>query len=162
MYLRLLKVVFVILIALLCLVYAGQNVANLESAYRLFVYVMGNTDHTAYAASFGPSITSPLLIWGALTLVVAAEFLAGLLAAKGALDMWSARQAPAESFNAAKKFALLGCGLGIVVWLGFFGVVGGAFFQMWQTSAGDASMDGAFQFFMSCAIVFIITSMPET
>ena len=130
MYLRYLKIVLVAFIALLCLVYAGQNIANLEAAYQSFAYVMSNADHAIYSSSFVPSFTSPILIWVAWVLVVGCEFLAGLLAAKGVLDMWSARNAAGGAFNTAKKFALLGSGLGIVVWLGFFGVIGGAVFQM--------------------------------
>ncbi len=68
---------------------------------------------------------------------------------------------PPDEFNLSKKYALLGCGMGVIVWLGFFGVFGGAFFQMWQTEIGKASMDGAFQFFMSCAVVLIIVSMTD-
>ena len=161
MNLRYLKIVLIAIIALLCLVYAAQNIANLEAAYQSFAYVMSNTDHALYSSSFLPSITNPLLIWGALVLVVGFEFLAGLLAAKGALDMWSARNAAGGAFNTAKKFALLGSGLGIVVWLGFFGVIGGAVFQMWQTAAGSASLAGAFQFSTSCAMVFIIINMSD-
>ena len=158
---RQIKIFFVVIIALLCLVYAGQNVANLEAAYQSFAYVLGNVDHTVYTSSFIPSITRPALIWTALVIVVASEFLAGLLAARGALAMWSARNASAEEFNQAKKFALLGSALGIVIWLGFFGVGGGAAFQMWQTAIGAASLAGAFQFSTSCAIVFIIVSMTD-
>ena len=158
---RLLKIVFVGFISLLCLVYGGQNIANLDAAYQSFAYVMGNADHTVYASSFIPAITSPMLIWMALVIVVGSEFLAGLLAARGALAMWSVRKASADSFNQAKKYALLGCGLGIVIWLGFFGVFGAAFFQMWQTAIGSASMNGAFQYFVSCAAVFIIISLSD-
>lgn len=161
MFLRYLKIDFTIIIALLCLVYAGQNIANLEAAYQTFAYVMGNVDHAVYTSSFVPSITSPVLIWLALVTVVSLEFVAGLLAAKGALDMWSARKASAEAFNKAKKYALLGSGLGIVIWMGFFGVIGGALFQMWQTEIGSASLEGAFQFSVSCAIVFMILSMTD-
>lgn len=64
-------------------------------------------------------------------------------------------------FKLAKKFALLGSGLGIVVWLGLFGVIGGAVFQMWQTGAGSASLAGAFQYATSCAMVFIIINMSD-
>jgi predicted small integral membrane protein len=158
---RQIKIFCVVIIALLCLVYAGQNVANLEAAYQSFAYVLGNVDHTVYTSSFIPSITSPALIWTALVIVVASEFLAGLLAARGALAMWSARNASAEEFNQAKKLALVGSGLGVVIWLGFFGVGGGAAFQMWQTAIGVASLEGAFQFSTSCAIVFIIVSMTD-
>lgn len=161
MYLRYMKIIFVVFIALLCLIIAGQNIANLEAAYQLFVYVMGNADHEAYASSFGPSITNPALLWIALVVVVGSEFIAGFLAAKGAMDMWSARNASAGAFNQAKRYALLGSGLGVIIWLGFFGVIAGTFFQMWQTAIGSASLAGAFQYFISCAIVFIIVSMAD-
>ena len=158
---RQLKILLVGFISLLCLAYAGQNIANLDAAYGSFAYVMSNADHAVYGSSFIPAITSPALLWIALILVVGCEFLAGILAAKGAFSMWSARNAPAAEFTESKKYALLGCGLGIVVWLGFFGVIGGAFFQMWQTAVGSASLTGAFQYSISCAAVFIIVNMTD-
>ena len=94
-------------------------------------------------------------------LVVGLEFIAGLLAAKGAWDMWSARKAPAASFNAAKKYALLGCSTGIIIWLGLFSVFAGALFQMWQTQIGAGSLANAFQFFMACGLVFIIGNLAD-
>lgn len=161
MYLRNLKTIFVVLIALLCLVYAAQNIANLDACRAAFAYVMSNADHQIYPDSFGPAITSPALTWLALILVVGGELAAGLLSAKGALDMWSSRKAPSADFRNAKKYALIGSGIGIIVWLGFFNVIGGAFFQMWQTTAGHASMADAFRFVLGCGLVFIIVSMPE-
>lgn len=161
MQIRLLKTIFAAIIALLCLAYATQNVVNLDAAYGAFAYVMSNVDHAVYASSFMPAVTSPVLLWAALIIVVGFEFLAGLLAARGALSMWSARSASADEFNRAKQYALIGCGLGIVVWLGFFGTFAGAFFQMWQTPAGATSLAGAFQYFVACAIVFIIVNLAD-
>jgi predicted small integral membrane protein len=161
MAIRYLKIVLIVFIALLCLVYASQNVANLGAAYQAFVYVLGNTDHAVYPSSIGPTIHSPALVWAATGTVILLEFVAGLLAAKGAWDLWTARTAPAEIFNSAKTFALLGCGMGIVVWLGLFSVVGGAYFQMWQTEVGFNSLANAFQFFSACAFVFLIVNMSD-
>ena len=161
MFLRYLKIDFVIIIALLCLFYAGQNVANLSACYGAFEYVLGGGDHVAYQNSIFPAIQSPVIIWSVLVFVVGLEFVAGLFAAKGAWDMWGARKGSAEEFNAAKTNALIGCGLGIVIWLGFFGVFGGALFQMWQTQIGAGSMDDAFQFFVSCAVIFLITNSDD-
>ena len=86
---------------------------------------------------------------------------AGLFAAKVAWDLWRARKAPAADFNGAKTYAIVGCGIGIVVWLGFFAVFGGALFQMWQTDIGGASMDDAFQFFVACALIFLIVNSAD-
>jgi len=161
MIIRQLKIVFVTLISLLCLFYAGQNVANLDACYQAFAYVLGAADHQVYPKSFFPAIQSPAVIWLVLGVVITLEFAAGLLAAKGAWDLWGAKRAPATDFNDAKNFALVGCGMGIVVWLGLFGVFGGALFQMWQTEIGKGSLGDAFQFFAACAFVFLIVSSAD-
>jgi predicted small integral membrane protein len=161
MAIRYLKITLVVIISLLCLVYASQNVANLEAAYQAFAYVTGMADHTVYPSTFGTAIHNPVLVWATLAIVILCEYAAGLLAAKGAWDLWAVRKTPAAQFNAAKTFALLGCGMGIVVWLGFFGVTAGAYFQMWQTEIGQGSLQNAFQFFGSCAIVFLIVNMAD-
>ena len=118
MAIRYMKIVFVAFISLLCLLYAAQNVANLEACYQAFAYVMGAVDHQVYPDMILPAIQSPALIWLALIVVVALEFAGGLLAAKGAWDLWGVRKAPAADFNGEKTYALIGCGTGIVVWLG--------------------------------------------
>lgn len=158
MAIRHLKIAFVVSISLMCLFYAGQNVVNLSACYQAFAYVLGAADHQIYPDSIMPAIESPAVIWLVLVLVIALEFAAGLLAAKGAWDLWGARKSPAADFNNAKTYALVGCGTGIVVWLGLFAVFGGALFQMWQTEAGGASMDDAFQFFVACALIFVIVN----
>lgn len=158
MAIRYLKIIFVVFIALLCLFYAGQNVANLGACYETFAYVLGAADHQVYPDSFFPAIHTPALIWLTLGLVVTFEFAAGLIAAKGAWDLWVARNLSAAEFNASKTLALVGCALGVVVWFGLFAVFGGALFQMWQTDIGGASMDDAFQFFAACALIFLIVN----
>lgn len=156
MAIRQLKIIFVLLISLLCLFYAIQNVVNLEACYQAIAYVAGGADHIVYSRSFFPAIQAPALIWIMLIVIVGLEFTAGFVAAKGAWDLWQARAGSADEFNGAKTFALIGCGLGIVIWLGLFGVFGSALFQMWQTQIGGNSMDDAFQFTASCALIFLI------
>ena len=158
MVIRNLKIVFVTIVSLLCLLYAAQNVANLDACYQTFAYVLGAADHLAYPHSIIPAIQSSAMIWLTLILVVALEFAAGFVSAKGAWDLWSARKAPAAVFNGAKTFALVGCGIGMVVWGGLFAVFGGALFQMWQTDIGRGSLESAFQFFATCALVFIVVN----
>ena len=158
---RTLKTVFVALIALMCLFYATQNVLNIHACYQAFAYVLGAVDHQVYAHPVVPPVRNPALLWLALALVVSCEFIAGLLAARGAFDMWRARGSTAADFNGAKTYALVGCGLGIVVWLGFFAVFGGALFIMWQTDLGRGSLENAFQFFASCALVFMIVNSRD-
>jgi len=161
MAIRYLKIVFVVLISLLCLFYGTQNVVNLDACYQAFAYVVGAVDHQVYTDPVIPAIQSPAIVWLTLILVVGLEFIAGLCAAKGAWDLWGARNAPAEVFNGSKSYALIGCGLGIVIWLGMFSVFGGALFMMWQTEIGRGSLANAYQFFGACALIFIIVSAAD-
>lgn len=158
---RYLKILFVTLVSLMCLFYGTQNVVNLSACYQAFAYVLGAADHAIYTNQIIPAIQSPAIIWLALISVVGLEFIAGLCAAKGAWDLWGARKSSAMEFNSAKTYALVGCGLGILVWLGLFAVLGGALFIMWQTDVGRGSLENAFQFFGTCALVFLIVSAAD-
>ena len=158
---RILKTGLVFFVALGALLWAVQNVVNLESAYGSVAYVLSNADHVAYPKSVGPAITSPALIWLALAVILAGEFAAALLAGKGAWDMLASRNAPAAEFQAAKRFAVLGCGMAIVVWFGILTVIGGAFFQMWQTEIGDGSFTAALHYAIINAAILIFVEMPD-
>lgn len=153
--LRLLKIVLVLFVSLQALFYALQNLANLDQAYQFTGYVIGNAEHASYPSSLFPAITNPVLVWVALIVILVGEFIAGALAAKGAFDMWSCREASAAEFAQAQLFAIYGCMVSMIVWFGLFMVIAGAYFQMWQTAAGSASFNGAFQYFAASALVLI-------
>ena len=162
MHIRYLKILFVLVTSLMALIYVAQNLTNAEAAHQSIMYVMSGKDHQAYPDSFGPKISNPAMGWIAVVIIFGLEFATGLALAKGAFDMWQARNQGSERFGESLKWAQIGCGIGVLVWFGLFGVVGGAFFQMWQTAIGDASMDGAFQFFVSCAITLLFLNQPES
>jgi predicted small integral membrane protein len=161
MAIRYVKIVLAAFLSLFAVFYATQNVVNLEAAYAAVAGVLSMDGHEWYTAHFGPPIDSPLLIGAALAVVIAGEYAAGLFAAKGAWDLWSARKAPPAEFHAAKTSVLVGAGIGAIVWFGFFGTLGGAYFQMWQTPVGSGSLEGAFQYFGSCVLVALFVNMPE-
>jgi predicted small integral membrane protein len=140
---RTIKIALSLSIALLCIFYAAQNIANLPQAHGAVAYVMSNAEHTVYPSSFGPTISHPTLHWLALGLIILGEFTAGFLALKGTWDLWSRRRASAVEFHSAKHFTVLGAGVALLVWFGLFHVIGGALFQQWQTTAGDMSLNGA-------------------
>ena len=141
--------------------YATQIIVNFDAAYGVISTVASMEGHNYYPNAFGPAITSPFLIYITLALIIAGEYLVGLLAAKGAMDMWQARAAKTEAFNAAKKFAILGAGMALVIWFGFFTVIGGAYFQMWQTDLGNSSLEGAFQLVGSIGLVLLFINMKD-
>ena len=161
MAIRYVKILLIVFVALMCLLFAIQNLVNLNAAYMFVATAFGMEGHTAYPDSLGPGITSPALIWAALFVIIVLEFAAGLLAGKGAWDMWGARNASGAEFNSAKKFAVLGCGTALVIWFGLFTAIGGTYFQMWQSELGAAALQGAFQFSVSIGIVILFVHMDD-
>jgi predicted small integral membrane protein len=161
MHIRHLKIMFVLVTSLMALVYVTQNVANADAAHQSIMYVMSGADHEAYPDSFGPTFSNPMFGWVAVAIIFSLEYATGLVLMKGAWDMWQARSVDAVAFRESMKWAQIGCGFGVFVWFGLFGVIGAAFFQMWQTAIGDASMDGAFQLFISCAITLLFLNQSE-
>lgn len=142
--LRMLKISLMLFAALMCIGHAINNIVNIGAAIGAVGYVLGNVEHTVYPSSFFPAITSPVLLWAALTVIIGCEFAAAALFAKGTWEMWRARQGSATEFASSKKFAVIGAGAALFVWFGLFQVIGGTFFQQWQTQAGWLSLQGAF------------------
>jgi len=159
---RNIKILLSLCVAAMCLIYAGQNLVNLQQAHGAVAYVLGNVDHQVYPNSIGPTITSSALVWVGVFIIIALEITAGLVTLKGSWDLFQARAADAEAFNKAKRVTLLGIGLALLVWFGVFHVIGGALFQQWQTELGHNSLTDAFWFVaMPMLAGLYLTQVPD-
>jgi predicted small integral membrane protein len=145
----------------MCIVYAAQNLLNLEAAMGFAAYVAGMQEHLVYPNHLGPEITSPVLHAIILGTICVGEFTAGVVSALGGLKLWRARRAPGEEFNAAKSTATLGAGIALLVWFGLFTAIGGAWFQFWQTDLGSGSLQGAFQYSVSIGVVALYLNLSD-
>jgi len=158
---RALKIILVALVGVMALFYALQNVVNLDAAHQVVAAVLSMQGHEYYPDAFGPPVTHPGLVWVALIVILAGEFAAGLVSLKGAFDLLARIGAPAEDFNAAKAWAVVGLGIGLLVWFGLFSVVGETYFQMWQTELGAQSLSGAFRYLAAIGIILIFVNQPD-
>lgn len=161
MALRYLKILLSIFISLFGFFYATQNMVNLDVVYAVIAETASMVERPYYPNAFGPAVTSPILIYMIMTIIIAAEYSVGVLAAKGAFDMWKAKGGKADAFNKAKKFTILGGGMAMVVWYGFFTVIGGAYFQFWQSELGDLSLTGATQYVLTTGLVTMFIYMKD-
>ena len=75
--------------------------------------------------------------------------------------MWAKASAPATDFNGAKTYAVLGCGMALIVWFGGFTVIGAALFQMWQGQVGVSSFEGAHMYLVPSGIVLLFVAMKD-
>ena len=158
---RYIKIAMVAAVSVFCLAYALQNVVNLEAAHWFVSYTTSMEGHESYPSHFGPAVTSSAFHWTMLWIIIALEFAAGLLAAKGAFDLFRARNASAEVFNSAKTYGITACGVGILIWFGLFSAIGGAYFQMWQTEAGAGALANATWFSIQLGIVWLLVSQKD-
>jgi len=159
--LRKLKILLVLFIGLHGLIYALQNLVNLDQAHSALGYVLSNVGHKVYPNSIFPAVTSPLLHWCALWLVILGESAVGYFGIKGAWDLFAARNETAERFHAAKTNGVISAALALFVWFGFFMTFGAALFQMWQTELGSGSMQGAFMYSMASTITMIFVCVTK-
>lgn len=159
--LRTIKIILVVFVAVFCVFYAVQNIVNLQSGHGFVAYVASMADHAAYPKHFGPAVTASALTWIMFIIIIALELTAGLLAAKGAVDLFRVRKGPADAFNAAKSYALAGCGVAMIVWFGLFSAIAGAYFQMWQTDAGEAPLVHASLFSIQHGVLLLIIALKD-
>lgn len=159
--LRILKVLLVLFIGVHALIYALQNLANLEQAHAALGYVLSNEGHEVYPNSIFFAVTNSMLHWCALWLVILGEFAIGYFGIKGAWDMFAVRSESPERFHAAKSNGVIAASLALLVWFGFFMTFGAALFQMWQTELGAGSMEGAFMYSMASAITMMFVYVTQ-
>jgi predicted small integral membrane protein len=153
---RYIKIALAALASLFCLFYAIQNIANLGPAEWFVGTMTAMEGHEAYPNTFGFAVSSPILVKMMLWIIILLELFAGLLAGKGAVDMFMNRNGSSEQFNIAKSYALAGTALAVVIWFGIFGAFGGAFFQMWQVEAGVNALRDASFFALQHGVVWLI------
>jgi len=83
---------------------------------------------------------------GAL-MIMLSKVAAGIACSIGALKMWQARAGDAAGFDAAKKHALAGCGIAMIMLFGGFIVIGETWFEMWRSDVlRDLSLQSAFRY----------------
>jgi len=142
---RYIKIALAAFASLFCFFYAFQNMANLGPAEWFVGTMTGMEGHEAYPNTFAFAVNSPALVKAMLWIIILLELTAGVLAGKGAIDLFGKRNSSSSEFNGAKTYALAGTGLAVVIWFGIFGAFGGAFFQMWQVEVGvNALRDASF------------------
>jgi predicted small integral membrane protein len=105
-------------------------------------------------------VTSPALWNVAYALIIAGEGLTGLALALAAGSLARRLWAAGSRFNRAKGLVFVGAGLGFLVWFFGFMVVGGEWFQMWQSQKWNGQ-EAAFRFYITMLVVLIFVNQPD-
>ena len=158
---RITKIAAALFIGAIGALFFLDNLFNLESAYSVVSFVVSGAEQPYYKI-LGPTVSSTPLTYLALFTIMTGELSVGALGILGAFRMIKERKGSAESFNAAKSSAILAGVVGMLVWYGFFIVIGEGYFHMWQTEIGLGSVEGAFRYGTVCAVLmFYIANQDD-
>jgi predicted small integral membrane protein len=106
------------------------------------------------------AITSEWVHHAAYAFIIVSELAVGLLCAAGAWTTFASRSRPAPEFNRAKALAIAGLASGFGLYFFGFLVVGGEWFQMWQSATWNGQQ-AAFRFAVSFGLILILVAMED-
>jgi predicted small integral membrane protein len=157
---RLAKILLVALVGLFSLLVGADNVIDYGTNFAFVQHVMSMDTVFPNSNLTWRAITSPALQHTAYAAIIAAELLTGVLCLLGAWRLWNARAYFAREFNAAKDVAVAGLVLGLALWFFGFMVVGGEWFQMWQSQTWNGQ-EAAFRFIGCIGLVLIFLAQKD-
>ncbi len=157
---RLVKVAMVASTALFVLLVTLNNLVDYGSNYEFVRHTLSMDTTFPGNALIGRAITSPAIWTVGYWLIILAEAAVGVALAIGAVRLAVAVRQPAAAFNAAKTMAIVGVGLGFLLWFTGFLVVGGEWFAMWQSKLWNGQA-AAFRFYMTLLAVGIFVNQPD-
>ena len=160
MIVRLSKIALVLAVGLFGLLVGGDNVIDYATNYAFVTHVMDMDTVFPDSALTWRAVTSPVVHEIAYAGIIAAELLSGGLCVAGAARLWKVRGELAQDFNTAKDLAVAGLALGFVLWFGGFLVVGGEWFQMWQSKTWNGQ-ETAFRFIACIGLVLIFLNQRD-
>ncbi|HUY82511.1 MAG TPA: DUF2165 domain-containing protein [Acidobacteriaceae bacterium] len=160
MILRTSKVLLVAAIAFFYTLVVFNNCTDYGSNYQFVhhVLLMNSTfpgNHGMWRAIHSlwiqKAFYDSIILWEAVTMV---------LCWLGCVRMLRKLRAPADAFHLAKRTAIAGMTLSLLMWLVAFLTIGAEWFLMWQSHMWNGQ-DAAFRMFAVAGIVFILVAMPE-
>ena len=160
MVIRTAKVLLVLMIGLFSLLVGLDNIVDYGTNYAFVQHVMSMDTVFPTSTLTWRAVTSPAVHHIAYAFIIIAELLAGLLCIVGARRLWLARTEAARRFNGAKDTAVAGLTLGFAVWFFGFLIIGGEWFQMWQSETWNGQQ-AAFRFIGCIGIVLLFLAQKD-
>ena len=147
-------------LALSAFVVTFDNLTDYDSNFEFVRHVLSmDTTFPGNALQYR-RVTSPALWNSAYWLIIFGEGLTSLTLAAAAVALMRALRSDADRFNRSKRFVLIGAMLGFLVWFFGFMVVGGEWFQMWQSHSWNGQ-EAAFRFYLTILGVLIFVNQKD-
>lgn len=160
MIVRISKAVLTLTLAIFALLVGIDNIIDYETNFAFVSHVLSMDTTFPGNALLWRAITSEWVHHVAYAAIIASELAVGILCAAGARRLFAARALPAGQFNGTKELAIAGLAAGFVLYFFGFLVVGGEWFQMWQSQTWNGQ-EAAFRFAVSFGVVLIFVSQED-
>jgi len=158
---RLSKIALVAAAGLFCVLVGYNNIVDYGSNFMFVQHVFTmDTTFPDNAVRASRAIVDPQIHHAAYWLLIAAELSVGINCLAGAARLLTVVAATAERFNAAKPAAILGLTAGMLFWFLGFIVIGGEWFQMWQSQIWNGQ-EAAFRFIGSIGLFLVFVSLED-
>jgi predicted small integral membrane protein len=154
------KILLLAAIALFFTLVAFTNITDFGTNYQFVHHVLAMDttfpgNHTLWRAIHSPAIQLSFYIG-----IILWEVLNAVLGWAGAIALFHARHASAETFTSAKSIGTIALAGGLLLWFLAFTTIGGEWFLMWQSRDWNGQR-AAFRMFTTEALVLILFLLPE-
>jgi predicted small integral membrane protein len=161
MILRCAKLALVAAVACFYTLVVLNNTTDYDSNFQFVRHVMMMDSTLSGNHAMWRAVNTPALHTAFYLSIIAWESVTMLLCWWGAIQLGrTLRESPA-TFQAAKKWAIAGLTLSLLMWLLAFLSVGGEWFLMWQSKTWNGQ-EAAFRMFTVVGIVLLLLLQRET
>ncbi|MCA6461622.1 MAG: DUF2165 domain-containing protein [Chitinophagaceae bacterium] len=157
---RWIKIISVGSLGLMSMLIFLGNTTDYNSNYQFVEHVMKMDTVFPNSRLLYRSIQQPWVYHTAYIFLIALELIIALLCIHGSRQMFIKRREPAAVFFEAKHRAVMGLGLGILLWFTGFEVIGGEWFAMWQSNTWNG-LDSANRIILFKMLTLILLYLKE-
>lgn len=154
------KVLLLAGIALYCSLVVFNNLTDFDSNYQFVRHVLSMDSTFPGNRGMGRALLSPGVHLAFYLGIIAWEMVSAILLWWGVARLLRAMRLAADAFNSAKRLAVMGLALSMLMWLVAFLSVGGEWFLMWQSHTWNGQ-EAAFRMFAVAGIVLLILLQPD-
>jgi predicted small integral membrane protein len=137
-----------------------DNIIDYDTNFEFVRHVLSMDTTFPRNALLWRAIASSSVHHAAYALIIASEIGVGVLCVAGAWRIFKHRLAAPPEFNAAKGLAIAGLAAGFGLYFFGFLVIGGEWFQMWQSPTWNGQ-EAAFRFAASFGMVLIFVTLED-
>ena len=157
---RIAKIVMIASLALFAFVVTFDNITDYDTNFDFVRHVLSMDTIFPGTTLLYRSMISPALGNFAYWLIILGEGITSLVLGIAAVALLRHLRSEGARFNRAKRFVFIGAIVGFLVWFSGFMVVGGEWFQMWQSQKWNGQQ-AAFRFYLTILAVLIFVNQED-